>query len=642
MSIRTILLLAFAAISVLAALGSYRLIKYDPSIAMLVPEGKAEWILIDEPVVLKTRKEPQELTSFRLRFNVDGETAPEKAVLTIRAMKLAAVFIDGNLVAEPHASKDEWKTPVEVDLARYLGPGVHELGVRVTNNYGPAALLAYSAEIGIATGSSWEASKDEVNWAPAAEADRYRYADISRLFPRADRAFVSSLYLIIPVFSVIFLLTLGREKGVRICSAWMPCPSMVRWAILLAWAVLIINNIGKVPFAGFDVAAHIEYIQYIAENWRIPLATEGWQMFQSPLYYIVSALPYKLLSGFLAEEPVRRVLLIIPLICGAAFSETAFRAVRHIRPDRTDLQMIGALIGGLLPMNIYMSQTISNETMAGIFSAAAITTAIGIVSMKESGWPAKRLALLGMLLGLALLSKVTAILLVPVFIVMLVWRFYSSGGITQALSSVSIVMGVAGVISAWYYIRNWVLMGRPFIGGWDSSREIMWWQFPGYRTPGQFYRFGESLLYPVYSSVNGFWDSIYSTIWADGALSDILEAPWNHDLMAAGIWLAIIPTAAILIGIAVSFRREDADSRPGEVLSAMLVGIYFLALLYMYLKVPIFSTAKGSYTMGITPAYAVLCATGIGALARGAILKAFFNAAIGTWAVVSFLAYFII
>lgn len=640
LSIQTLALIAFAAAAILAVLGAYRLIKSDPSIAMLVPESGAEWILIDEPVILKTRRDPQELTSFRVRFRVDQ--APEKAVLTVRAMKLAAVFIDGRLAAEPHASKDDWKTPVRVDLAQYLTPGEHELGVRATNNYGPAVILAYSEGLGLATGKGWEASKDEVNWTGAAEADEYRYADISRLFPRVDRAFISSLYLILPVFSVIFLLTLGREKDVRFCAQWSPSASMIRWAVLLAWVVLIINNIGKVPFAGFDVAAHIEYIQYVAKNWRIPLATEGWQMFQSPLYYIVSALPYKVLSGFLTEEAAVRVLLIIPLACGAAFSETAFRAVRYIRPDRADLQVTGALIGGLLPMNLYMSHTISNETMAGIFSAAAITTAIGIVSMKEGGRPVKRLILLGILLGLALLSKVTAILLVPVIAIMLIWRFYPGEGARQTLSSVGIVMGAAALVSAWYYIRNWVLMGRPFIGGWDSSRDILWWQFPGYRTPAQFYRFGESLIHPVYSAINGFWDSVYSTIWTDGALSDIMEAPWNHDLMSAGVWLAVIPTIAIIIGIVASFKRQDAEGRPGEIFSTMLVGIYFMALLYMYLKVPIFSTAKGSYTMGITPAYVVLCATGIGVLARGALLKAFFNGAIGTWAVVAYVAYFVI
>ncbi|MEK6758772.1 MAG: hypothetical protein AABY51_03285 [Deltaproteobacteria bacterium] len=638
--LRTIFLLCFASIAVLAALGAYRLIKNDPSIAMLVPESNAEWILIDEPVILKTRRDAQELTSFRVRFGV--ERTPEKAILTLRAMKLAAVFIDGTLIAEPHASKDDWKTPVKIDLARHLAPGEHELGVRVTNNYGPAVMLAYSEGLDIATGSSWEASKDEVDWTSAAEADEYRYADISRLFPRADLAFLSSLYLILPVFSVIFIFTLGREKGVKLCTKWAPSTSMIRWVIILAWIILIANNIGKIPFPGFDVAAHIEYIQYVAKNWRIPLATEGWQMFQSPLYYIVSALPYKILSGFLAEESAVRVLILIPLICGAAFSETAFRAVRYIRPDRTDLQMIGALIGGLLPMNLYMSHSISNETMAGIFSAAAITTAIGIVSKKDSVLPAKRLVLLGILLGLALLSKVTAILLVPVLALMLAWRFYSTGGLRQAVSSVAVVMGVAGLVSAWYYIRNWILMGRPFIGGWDSTREILWWQFPGYRTPGQFYRFGESLIHPVYSSISGFWDSIYSSIWTDGALSDIVEAPWNHELMTAGVWLAIIPTIAIIVGIVASLRREDADLRPGEIFSTMLVGIYFLALLYMYLKVPIFSTAKGSYTMGITPAYAVLCATGIGVLARGAVLKAFFYASVGTWAVVAYAAYFVI
>lgn len=57
----------------------------------------------------------------------------------------------------------------------------------------------------------------------------------------------------------------------------------MRWGLLGLWAILSINNMFKLNYqAGSDVWGHIDYIDYIATKGTLPLAPEGWQMFQSP------------------------------------------------------------------------------------------------------------------------------------------------------------------------------------------------------------------------------------------------------------------------------------------------------------------------------------------------------------------------
>src|SRR5690242_11597222 len=58
-------------------------------------------------------------------------------------------------------------------------------------------------------------------------------------------------------------------------------------AILFAIGAAIRVNNAMVfsPLRAYDGYAHFSYIWFLAENWRIPLPTSGWEFFQPPLYY---------------------------------------------------------------------------------------------------------------------------------------------------------------------------------------------------------------------------------------------------------------------------------------------------------------------------------------------------------------------
>lgn len=637
------------AVILVFALAGFSGILSDTSLVLLLPEGGAEWIRFREPVDLRPRGPVQDATTFRKYFRVDD--VPSDAVLFLRAMKRVCVRLDGRVVFAPTSNLEAWKTRYRIDIGRAISPGVHELSITVLNRNGPAAVLAYCKTLKLFTGQDWEASHDQRVWTAALPIDKPWPTLLSRRFPRTDKAILSQIPFLLPVFFIVFFWTLfwflvgGRH-------AWMgrmnPNARRIRWFLLGAWGILGVNNIGKVPLlAGFDVTGHMEYIRYVAETGLIPLATDGWQMFQSPLYYLVSAPLYLLFSQFFEPETVVKGMRIVPLVCGAAQVEISYRALRIVFPKREDLQVIGTVIGGLLPMNVYLSQAVGNEPLAGCLSATALVLGFKLNRSRLGSLPKWYLATLGLVLGLALLAKVTAVLLVPPLIFLLAY-VHSAGDqpVRRIALTITTVLGVALLVSGWYYLRNWIQLGKPFIGGWEPSHFIEWWQYPGYRTVHQLITFGEALTYPVYSAVHGFWDAIFSTFWLDGFLSSRVRydwrPPWNYDLMLSGAWLALLPSAGILLGVLVALRQPAHAARQGQLFAICSIGIYFGALIYLYLTVPIYTAAKATYTVGLTPCYAILGAAGLDILTRSPFSCALIYACLACWAVAAYSAYFVL
>ena len=409
--------------------------------------------------------------------------------------------------------------------------------------------------------------------------------------------------------------------------------------------VLAANNARKLPLSvGFDVQNHLDYIFYLVNRHRIPVATDGWQMFQSPLYYVISAGWWSLSCCFCSGVwNLMTLLRFIPLACGIIQVELAYRAVVVVFPGRSAAQIAGILVGGLLPMNLYISQAVGNEPMAGMLSAAAIVYTMHLL---QNGGPlhTRQTACLGLLIGLAVLTKVTAVLLIPLMVLAVLHLCTDGSGRVRTMTAQSAwLLGSIVIVAGWYFLRNWLLLGTPFLGGWDSSRGFQWWQDPGYRLPGDFFRFGAALKHPVYAATSGFWDSFYSTFWCDGLMSGVITAserpPWNYTpMLACALW-SLLPTLAIFVGCRKAILR---DAPIGLTFSVVAVALYLAAMLGLYLMVPIYSTAKASYTTGATPCYAVLCTAGFAVLCRKRWSTVFAMAGILCWAVSAYAGYFIV
>ena len=621
------------------------LVRVDPGVVFLAPDACAEWIVANEPVLLGARYEGFYLTRFRSRIDA-GPT--RDAVLTLRALRIAQVSLDGRPVFATPRDVRMWKRQYRVPLHLDERAGPHELLVEVVNENGPPALLACAPAIGVASGRGWEARKArDTAWAPALVAEP-RPADISRRFPRADAALLAIWPALLGVLAVVAAVAVAIERGVARLPAWVGVsPSAFRWLLIGAWGVLAANNLPKIPpYVGFDVPAHLAYIRYLVEHWRIPLATEGWQMFQPPLYHALSALlVWMPAHPFLDEGTTERLLRVIPLACGTAQVELAYRAVRHVFPERADLQRLGTLLGGLLPINLYASQYVGNEPLTGCLTAAAIVLLLGWLRTPEAALGGAAHWLLGILLGLAVLAKPTAVLVVMPALLVLAHAHVQAGERPSRFlrAGTRTLVGLV-VVAGWYYVRNWILLGTPFVGGWDASRGIGWWQEPGYRVPAHFISFGEALRFPLFGGVAGLWDAEYATFWLDGWLSSVMDydhrPPWNYALMLPAPWLALLPMAALAAGV-VSAPWHPPTARRGLVLAGGLVALYLTATLSLYLQVPIYAAAKATQLLGLTPCFAVLGAAGFGVLGSVRPLRPLLYGATACWACCAYLAYFV-
>ena len=151
----------------------------------------------------------------------------------------------------------------------------------------------------------------------------------------------------------------------------------------------------------------------------------------------------------------------------------------------------------------------------------------------------------------------------------------------------------------WHYLRIWRHFGSPIVGNWDPALGFPWWQDPGFHIAGDYFRFGHSLIAPLFSSFNGFADGIYSTLWGDslcGGLSGLLSrTPWNYQLMIAGYWLALLPTTLVIVGAAVALYRFVRQASPEWFLLLGLSAFITLALVFMTLRVPSYAQVKAFY-----------------------------------------------
>lgn len=651
---RAVIIMISAAIIFTLLLGIITVQKIisSPDIPLLFPEHGVEWIRFNGHIELQAQLSQKLVNIFRVNFKVNK--LPKNAVLNFKAMKCVSIWLDNKLIysQNPDSCFTRWKKTYQIKLPSTLGKGSHEFRIKVLNYNGYPALLAYCNELKLFTNKDWECSPDGKTWTRALPVSEIQHSLLSRRFQRADRALYSKLHIFVPLFFVVFFCSFfcHQENQPGWLKSVIPAAKTLRWIVLVLFAIMATNNIGKIPlYVGMDSVEHLKYILYIADNRQIPLPAEGWQMFEAPLYYITSVSLYKFLLEFLSPETTARMLRIIPLLCGAAQIEICYRALRRVYPEREDLQSIGIIIGGLLPVNLYMSQVIGTEPMAGFFSGIAIVFTLYLCC--SSSLPSKdTFLMIGFFLGLSVLTKITAILLIPPVLCVIAYTSFAKyrpqeRRLLKTIKHTALVLGVAFIISGWYYITNWILTGHFFSGGWDPSRNIIWWQHPGYRTLGQFLTFGESLFYPIYSSLVGFWDSLYSTLWMDGLLSGVRKyqyrPPWNYGFFLSSAWLSIIPTMAILTGIYSALRNQRNTCQQALFFAACCIIIYVLAILYLYLTIPIYSIGKASYTLGLAPCYAVLSAGGFEMLTRRPLARATINGIIACWAVSVYSAYFV-
>ena len=609
-----------------------RRVAVDPGVVLLLPVSGAEWVRVDRPFGLSMR---MDTVAAAADFEATGtaERPPVDAELSVTALRQVTATVDDVPLAEVGPPPASWKAARRFRLPTGLAAGPHRLRLSVTDRDGPPLVRAVCPDLGLLTGHGpWRARSDNGPWAAAVPAARPWRPALSDEFGPSWLALARASPLVIMPFGIASVLALRQPSG------GFDWGRRARWAVLAAWVVMGASEIGRLPLeVGYDAFDHYRFGRYVVDhNGRLPPPDAGLQFFQAPLYYWLPAALWKGLAACgVAATRLPYLIRLVPLGCGAGLAELSYRAARHAFPGRPGLHAVGVVVGGLVPVNLYMGLSVSNEPLAGLLGGGVAVVGIRLLSRPADPHRPRWLVGAGAMLGLAILAKVSmALWAVPLAVAVVVSRSRTPG--RSPWRGVLAVWATAAAVCGPYLTRTWRVTGRPVIAH-GTLGGHPWWQDPGFRTPRQLLTFGPGLTRVVYGGVDSVWDSLYSTVWANGFLTGMVDTehqlPWHLDAMAAGLWLAIVPMALLAIG-AVAGRP-----RGGRAFPAAAIAVFVAAVLWVYLTLPIYSCGKGSYLLSTLPCAAVLAAAGADRLVVGRRSRAVLIGLLAAWAVPSYLTY---
>ncbi|MEN8160755.1 MAG: hypothetical protein ABFS41_11850 [Myxococcota bacterium] len=630
---------------------------HDDRAPFFPADRPAEWILYPiAPVPVRPKGELEAV--FTRRFVL--EKAPERARLALRLHRRGTALLNGAPVPFALLDGEGWKRRREGEVAHLLRVGENTLVVRVLARSGPPAmwLELETDAASVVSDASWTATLMGAEEAPArlataslaewprAAADAER---LDRENPRPLDALEARAGEIALLFVLGGGLVLLVARGVRRRGA-AGLPTSVWWLVWLAgcllWTALFVHNQGLNNAWGFDAGSHRTYIRAVLQEGRLPLADEGWQAYQPPLYYLVSAGWLKIAGFTSVFQEAANWLRWLGLAAGCLQIGFVLLALRELFPRRPGVVLLGFVFGASLPVNLYLYQLITNEIFAATFASGSLWWAIRMLRRGLSGVGAH--AVLGLFLGLAMLAKFSALipLVLAIGVVLAQRTLAEPGRFARHLGRAAITFGFVLAVCGWHYARVALHFdGNPFVGNWDDASGQAWWQDPGYHVLEDYTRFGLVLERPLMSAVAGVPDALYSTLWGDGMVSGVgrvhTSPPWNLERMAAGYALALLPCLALLVGVVVGFVDFVRRPRAERFLALAALGATTYALLNMTLRLPFYAQAKAFYGLSALVPLAFCFSLGFDAL----VLRIRWLAPLGmawllAWAALGFASFF--
>jgi hypothetical protein len=643
------ILFFFIAFAALGYLGYQAL--FSPEIEFLRPSLRGKWIVYPEiPISLRGDVAcPDALFIRRFRLAL----VPEKYSVRITAIRGFEASINRQKLSPP-AGKN-WKKGMDYDLKPYLKKGENILRIRVSGREGPPALLVEGPRT-LHSDRQWKVAigprfKPQRKAALALRDEKNLQGGLSPLRTSTKFPFyrvglivyiLFILYALIPIRFKPWLnrplngfvkkeaQTVGliedkediekkekdeKEKKRRSSFGFLAQHGFFILIFLLVALVQLRNTMNydykRTPI---DPKGHVDYVRHVAKHWSVPSAADGWEMYQPPLYYFLSAGVYRIFGDGPSEPKSLKAVQIFTCLSGLGTIVIVWLLLWRLFPAHTLIRNLGFLFAAMLPMGFYMNTIISNEIFSGFVIALSMLMVIWFGFRDEFKW--YYALIIGISLGLAMLSKYTGLFVLVSFLLLLGLRWISR---RVSLKWVILVALLPLCISGWLYIRNFQMYQDPFVGNWDKASGFHYEDIPGYRTLGFYTRFGQSLFQKLWRSrLDSFWDGEYASLWGDvgGSFLD----PFDDKTHLWGgwiLWLALLPSVAVLVGLfrTLHFLLTREWDHPYLILTLISFFI-FVAVVSFTMEVPFDVTIKAYFFLSLIPALGVFAGLGLESLCK--------------------------
>ena len=282
-------------------------------------------------------------------------------------------------------------------------------------------------------------------------------------------------------------------------------------AILSIFLVLgAVYSVASPIFEASDEARHYPYVKQLADGRGLPLpvADEAvnpalQEATQPPLYYAIAALatfwidtgsanhlyvvnPHSQIGKPDSRDnknmvvhtpaeafPYRGIALAVHLVrllsvvMGALTVLLTYLIAREALPARPCLALGAALVNALVPGFLFISAAVNNDNLVTPLASITLLLLLRLARREAASGESSpgprlwRFALLGVVAGLAALSKLSGLALLLVIGVVLAWLALRRRSPQYLLLTGVVTYGAAFLVAGWWYVRNWLLFGDP-------------------------------------------------------------------------------------------------------------------------------------------------------------------------------------
>ncbi len=378
--------------------------------------------------------------------------------------------------------------------------------------------------------------------------------------------------------------------------------------LILAYLMLgVIYSFATPVFEASDEIWHYPVVRQIRNNHQLPVQTPGvetdWAQegSQPPLYYALAAgitfwiddSDYERVRirnpfvkagvpgtpdnvNFIAHPPgqgpwqggtVLAVYLIrwFSLLMGAGALYFAWRLARTIYPGQESIALLAAAIVAFNPMILFINASVNNDNLLILLATISLWLMAVEIKVGASGIRWERTLLLGLLLGLAALTKVSGLMLLPIAALALTIIAWRTGDWRNWLLRGAALVAMVAAIAGWWYLRNWRLYGDIF----GTARMAL---IAGPRPQG----FGLIALLRE-------WSSFWYAYWGVFGAFNVLAPQWFFRLVTA---LTLAALVGLTLRLLRTFRRGWRTAPPEHLPMIAFVLLTLLGIIRWSLMTP--------------------------------------------------------
>ena len=284
-------------------------------------------------------------------------------------------------------------------------------------------------------------------------------------------------------------------------------------AVLIVGLYLTLGALYSVTsplFESSDEQSHYPFIQHLATGGGLPVQRASEQSFwrqegsQPPFYYALSALltawastddmaallyrnPHARLGEPAATEnlnmyihtsqeafPWHGTALAVHLIrffsvwLGAGTILCTYTMSRDFFPRQPVIAIAAMAINAFIPMFVFISASVNNDNLVILLSSLALLLLVRVIRRGASVW---LLLEVGAVIGLACLTKLSALGLLPLACLALALRYIRTPRhnrerpwfliFARWIGECALIIVPASLVAGWWYVRNWLFYGDP-------------------------------------------------------------------------------------------------------------------------------------------------------------------------------------